>query len=143
MKKGTKKSPVTKEQLIRDQELRRKRAIIVDKFFPALVEATISIDEAKMLLQAATSLIMEEVMQTMRERKFREIKGRLVKKLCSNDERLLQIEKLLDIFDNETLFVSRELIEGMKAAIEQMTLDEMMNRKLDTLKPDWNRMLNI
>lgn len=143
MKKGTKKSPVTKDQLIRDQELRRKRAIIVDKFFPALVEATISIDEAKMLLQAATSLIMEEVMQTMRERKFKEIKGRLVKKLCSNDERLLQIEKLLDIFDNETLFVSRELIEGMKAAIEQMTLDEMMNRKLDTLKPDWNRMLNI
>lgn len=141
MRKGAKKSPLTKEQLQRQMENERKGKIIVNQFFPALIDATISIDEAKMFLSAATSLIMEEVMQAMRERKFSEIRKRLVKKLCPDDERVIQVEKLLTIFDDETLFVSREIIEGMKAAIEQMIIGELQTRKLDTLKPDWKKYL--
>lgn len=147
MKRGSKKSPIqntprTKEQIERDMEVARKRKIVVEQFYPALLEATISIDEAKMLNQSIAALLMEEVLHTMRERKFDEIYNRLVKKLCPNDDRLLQIEKLLNTVRNENLFVAREIIEGMNRAIEQMIYDELKSRKLDTLKADWERYLN-
>ena len=59
---------LTAEELGKKMEIARKRSIIVDKFYPALCTATISVDEAKMFIQAASSLIMEEVLQTMKER---------------------------------------------------------------------------
>ncbi len=146
MKKGAQKSPIqqpkTKEQLVREMEIKRKRTIVVDKFYPALVEATDSIDQAKMLLQAATSLIMEEVLSTMKERKMDEIYDRLIKKLCPDGLRQLQIENWVGTVRGENLYVARELIEGASRAISQMLHDEERNRKMDTLKPDWNKYLN-
>lgn len=147
MKKGSKRSPIqqlprTKEQIIRDTEIARKRKIVVDKFYPSLVEATVSIDEAKMLLQAATSLIMEEVLSTMKERQFDEIYSRLTKKLCPDGTRQIEIEKWLSTMKGENLYVARELIEGANRAISQMLHDEELKRKMDTLNPDWSRMLN-
>lgn len=146
MKKGPKISPIqtprTKEQIIRDEEVARKRKIVVEEFYPALIEATISIDESKMLLQAATSLIMEEVLNTMKERTLDEIYARLVKKLCPEGIRQLQIEKWLETVRKENLYVARELIEGATRAIAQMLHDEEKNRKLDTLNPEWDKYLN-
>ncbi len=142
-----KKSPIkvvprTADQIQRDNEIARKRKKIVEQFYPALVDATISIDEASMLLQAAASLIMEDVLGTMKERNFDDIYNRLVKKLCPEGVRQLQIEKWLTTLNGENLFVARELIEGANRAIQQMLHDEGKNRKLDTLTPDWNRYLN-
>lgn len=134
--------PRTKEQIVRDVEVARKRKIVTEKFYPALVEATISIDEAKMLLQAATSLIMEEVLGTMKERKMDEIYDRLIKKLCPDGVRQLAIENWIGTVRGENLYVARELIEGASRAISQMLHDEEQNRKMDTLTPDWNKMLN-
>lgn len=127
--------------LVKEMEVARKRNLIVDKFYPALMEATISIDEARMLLQAITSSIMEEVLQTMSERKFDEIYNKVVKKLTPNDERLLKIEALLQTVRNENLYVAREIVEGMIRAIEQMISDELKGRTLDTLLADWDKML--
>ncbi len=142
MKQGSKKSPVTKDQLLREQEMAHKRAFIKEKLFPALVSATVSVDEASMLLQAMVALIMEEAMETLRVKRMKEIQNRIVKKLTSNDERLLQIEHLVGLFENYTLFDARGHLEGVKAVIEQMKIDEMQSRKLDTLKVDWDRYLN-
>lgn len=133
---------LTEEQIARNMEIARKRNIIVEKFYPALCEATVSVDEAKMLTQAAASLIMEEVLQTMKERTFDEIYARLVKKLTSEGERVLEIEALFDTLKGENLFVAREIIEGMTRAIDQMTMDEMRERPLNSLKADWPKMLN-
>lgn len=138
----SKKSPLTKEQVERDFKRAQARKLIKEKFYPALVEATISVDEAQMLLQAAVGLIMEEAMEALRTTKMSMIRNRLVKKLAPNDERLLQIEKLMDIFNEQSLFEARGHLESMKAVIEQMKIDEMMKRKLDTLTPDWDRYLN-
>lgn len=140
--KGTKKSPISKEQLEREMKLAQSRKLIKEQFYPALQEATISVDEATQLLNAAISLIMEEAMETLRTRRMSEIRDRIVNKLCPNDERLLQIEKLMEIFDMQTLFEARGHLESMKAVISQMQIDEMRNRKLDTFTPDWGRYLN-
>lgn len=137
-----KKSPLTKEEVKRDFKRAQDRKLIKEQFYPALVEATVSVDEAQMLLQAAVSLIMEEAMEKLRTTLVADIRNRLVKKLAPNDERLLQIEKLIDIFHDHTLFEARGHFESMKAVIEQMKMDEMQKRKLDTLIPDWERYLN-
>ncbi len=141
MKRGTKKSPVTKEQLYQQQERAHKRKFIQEQFFPALTSATESVDEAGYLLQAATGLIMEEAMETLKSKKMAEVRNRIVKKLCPNDERLLQIEKLITLFDKQTLFEARGNFEGMKSVIEQCKIDEMRGKKLAALKVDWERYL--
>ena len=145
MKRGSKKSPLqpkTKEQILREMEISRKRKIVTEKFFPSLVAATVSVDEARMLVSATTSLIMEEAMRSMKVRKFSEIEEEVFKKLCPDGERAEEIRELLKVFSEETLFVSREIIEGAKQAIDQMVNDEMRTRSLSTLKADWNRYLN-
>lgn len=145
MKKGTRKSPITirsREEIIRDNEIARKRKIVVEQFYPALIQATDSIDQAKMLINAASQIIMEEVMMTMRERLFGDIYKSLVKKLSPNDERLLEIENLFAPFKNDTLFTAREMIEGMNGAINQMIQDENQKRPLSSYTPDWNKFLN-
>lgn len=141
------KKPVrSKEEIIADEkrkkEIERKKSLIVDKFYPALIEATISVDESKALIQAIGTLMMEEVLKTMKERNFLEIKQSLIDKLCTDGERIEQITSLLSTFDGENLFVAREITEGMTRAIEAMITDEMRDRNLGTLKTKWNEYLN-
>lgn len=139
VKKGTKKSPITKEQLLRQQENSYKKEFIKNKFYPALVVATVSADEASMLLNAMVSLVMEEAMETLRVKKMSEVRSRIIKKLTTDSERVIPIENLINLFDKYTLFDARVHFEGLKACIEQMKIDDMQNRKLDTLKVDWDR----
>lgn len=142
IKSPIKVEPRTPEQIRRDMEVARKRKIVVEKFYPALKEATANIDEAKMILQALSSFTMEEVLKTMQLIKFDAIYDRVLKKLAVDDVGLLQMEALLGTLRDENLFVAREIVEGMQRAIMQMQHDEDKERKLDTLKPDWSKMLN-
>lgn len=136
----------TKEQLSKEtenrQEVARKREIVVNKFYPALIKATVSVDEAKMLIQAMSTLLMEEVLKTMQERKFTEIIDQLHNKLAGDNERRDEVQGLLDTLIGENLYTAREIIEGMTRAINQMVNDELKDRRLESLKPDWERYLN-
>lgn len=136
----------SKEQIANEmkasQNIKRKRSIIMDNFYPALMEATVSVDEAKALVQAMGSTLMGEVMKTMRERKFSEILEDVHKILCADGERKEEVRKLLESVKDESLFDAREIIEGMTNAIEMMIREEMSGRKLDTLKADWTKYLN-
>src|SRR6187549_1775103 len=105
--------PKTKEEIAREMEVARKGKIVVHTFYPALTAATVSIDEAKMLLRAISTLMMEEVMKTMKERKFADISPAILKVLTEDGERIEEIKELLAVFEKENLFVSREIIEGM------------------------------
>src|SRR4051812_15490921 len=132
----------TKEQIAREIEVARKGKIVVNTFYPALVAATISVDEAKMLLQGIASLMMEEVMKTMKERTFGEITPELLKVLTKDGERVGEITELLASLEKENLFVAREIIEGMNNAIAQMVQDDLTKKKLSDFDPDWDRMLS-
>ena len=136
----------TKEELISDdekkKEIARKRRIIVDKFYPALIKATISVDEAKALINAMGTLLMENVLKTMKERKIDEISESMISVLCTDGERKIEVTELLATLNGENLFVSREIIEGMTKAIAAMEMDEMKSRSLGTLKTNWDKYLN-
>ena len=140
-KNGQPQVHLTAEQLGQKMEVQRKQAIVKNKLYPALVSATISIDEAKMLVRAIAGFIMEDVMSMMKDRQFSDIAPKLLEKLAVEKEREAALKELLDIFERENLFVSKELIEGMSHAIDQMITDEMRGRKLDTLSVNWDRIL--
>lgn len=141
-----KKTVKSKEQIAHEmynaQEIARKRDIIVNEFYPALIRATISVDESKALIHAMSSLLMEDVLKTMKERKFADIAMSLQERLTTDGERVEEIAALLATLANENLFVAREIIEGMTAAIEASITEEMRERNLSTLKTNWEQYLN-
>ena len=142
MAKKEKRVEKSKEDIAREFEVERKKRIVVNTFYPALVDATISVDEAKMLVRAISSLMIEEVMKTMFERKFSEISPELLSKLAPSGERKEEIEALLGTLEGENLFVAREIVEGMSNAIEQMVQDDLTSKSLKDFTPDWQKMLN-
>lgn len=131
-----------KKELNNKAEVARKRTIIVDNFYPALIKATVSVDESKMLIQAMGSLIMEQVLSTMKQRSFKDIKDILIETLCPNGERKEEITALISTLEEENLYVAREIVEGMTRAIDTMVAKELQGRTLDTLKADWESYLN-
>lgn len=149
MKRGTKKSPIqhvpkTKEQLLHEAKLNAKRVLIKERFYPALVEATDSVEEAGMLLGAISQLIMAEAMETLNSKKMDEIKKKVAHKLTQEQggEGILQMEKLLDVFDGLSLFETRVHMESMKSVIEQMKIEEFQARKLADMHPLWDKYLH-
>ncbi len=140
-KKGSKRSPISKDALIKENENREKRDFIINHFFPALRDATISVDEAGFLLGGIVSLIMEEAMEALKTTRMRDVRQRIIEKLCPNDERVLSIGHLVTLFDGQTLFEARGNIEGMKQVVEQIKMDEMRSKKLADVKVDWQRYL--
>lgn len=142
MKKSPIQHPKTAQEL--NIELRREenKRFIKEKFYPAVAAATVSVDEATALLQAAGELIMAEAMNVMKTTKIKDVKNIIVRKLAPNDERLLEIEALVGLFDEMTLFDTRSNLEHMKAVVEQMKIDAMRKTTLKDMEPDWDRYLN-
>lgn len=136
----------TKEQLIHEahnkKEIDRKKKIILEDFYPALIAATVSVDESKALMSALSTLLMEEVLKTMKERQFSEVAKTILDRLTTDGERTDKVARLLNALAGENLFVAREIIEGMTRAIEVMITEEMRERTLDTLKTNWETYLN-
>lgn len=131
----------SEDEILAEMERARKRTFIRETFYPALVNATVSVDEAGMLLQAVVSLIMEDAMHTLRTKKISEIETWLIEKLSDEDDTKFRVSELLKGFENMTLFEARGHFESMKSIIEQMKIDEMRGRKLDTMTPDWEKYL--
>ena len=131
----------TKEQIAAQLKTNNQQDLIEKAVFPAVVAATTSIDEAKMLLRAISTSIMEKSMEVLRETKMADVRKELVKKL-TEEGREEEVDALLAALDDQTLLDSRMLVEGLSSAIEQMIIDEMRNRTLNSLEVDWKRVFN-
>lgn len=130
-----------KELLAQQARIQGQRTLAKDKFYPALVGATVSVDESKMLLQSISSLIMEEALQVLKDRKVSDIKDKLLKRLCPDGAREKEVNKLIDVFLGETLFDTKAQIEGMTNVIDFMIRKEMQGRTLNSFEPDWELMM--
>lgn len=129
----------TKEEIEADMkriaEVKRLRSLVKDTIYPAVVEASISIDDSKFLLHSFSTMMMDKFLESMKEVKFTDLK--LVDRLDPKAPKHAEYVKLLALFGNETVFTARELIEGMKMEIEMMISNEMKERKLETLKTNF------
>lgn len=126
----------TKEEIARKMQniemVKEMRIFVRDQFYPALLKATTSIDDAKFLLSSFSNMVMEQFLAQMKEKQFVELK--LHEKLDKASPNYKEYIDLLALFGDKSVYDTRELIEGMKNEIEMMVTTELKERKLDTLK---------
>lgn len=131
--------PLTPEQIEqrdkRIEEVKRLRLFVKDKLYPAVVDATTSVEDAKMFLTSFSAMMMDVFLEQMKDMKFIDLK--LHNKLNKTDPNYKHYIALLALFGNESVFNARELIEGMKSEIEMMIRNEMSDRKLESLKTNF------
>jgi hypothetical protein len=137
--KKTKKVVKSKEAVI--EELRQNAAFmdkmkfVKERFFPALAEASTSIEDAQQLLSGFNTAIMQEFLAEMKNKKTSELN--LQEKLDKTNENYEKHKELIALFDDMSVFDCKDYIEGMRAEIGVFIKDEMESRKLDSLKTKW------
>lgn len=134
-----KKIPKTKEQIVQGlksvQKVRKLRTFVKDKFYPILLTASTSIEDAKYILGSFSNMLMEQFLAKMKETKFEELK--LEAKLAKDSPQYEEFKKIIAIFKGEDVYTARELIEGMKNEVDMMVTNELKSRKLETLKTNF------
>ena len=125
----------TKEQLIEEgkqiEETKRKRAIVKEQLYPILLAESLNIDDAKNMCVAASSAIVAAFNKQMLSQLVEDLGIKV-----NADEKNDKHRKVLAVFENETVFVAKDLLEGCVQAIESFQREESTKRKLDTLKAD-------
>lgn len=128
-----------KAELVKELKLNpvfvEKMAFTKEKFFPALVNASKNVNDAKMFLTSFSNILMETFLSKMKTIKVGELD--LTKILNPKDEKYNEFKTMIELFDNQDLFTAKELIEGMKGEIDMWVKDELDNRKLSDLKLKW------
>ncbi len=129
----------SKEELLTElrgnaQWVERMRFIKAE-FWPALCDASTSIEDATILVSGFNTQIMQEFLARMKEVKIAELN--LDTKLDTTSAKYEENKKLVALFQDMNVFEAKELIEGMQHEIETFKVDEMRSRSLDTLETKW------
>jgi len=129
----------TKQQIVdqikADVKFKGKMKFVKEKFYPALCEATTSIDDASILLSGFNNVIMQEFLGMMKEKTVDNLN--LVSKLDPASEKIEANKKLLALFDGMSVFDAKDYIEGMKSELALFQQEEMKSRPLSSLKVKW------
>lgn len=129
----------SKEELLADlknnAKFQEKMAFAKDVFFPKLVAATKSIDDASMFLSSINTVIMQDFLGRMKEVNIKDMN--LSDKLDPKDEKYEQLVDLISIFNEMSVFEAKELLEGMKAEISLFVQEELKERPLSDLRTRW------
>lgn len=116
-------------------DFQKKMTFVREKFWPALMESSASIDDASILLAGFNTTLMQEFLALMKEKTMKDLN--LSVKLDPTDDKFLENQKLLELFNDMSVFDAKDLIEGMKNEIQLFITEELKTRPLSTLKPTW------
>ena len=126
-----KHEPKSKEELIADLKKSakwvEKMKFAREKFYPALIDLDISVDDTKIFLASINTILMEKFLGKMKELKFADMK--LIDSLDPKDEKYEGYKKLLSLFDETNTFDAKDLIEGMRSEISTFETDMMKEMK--------------
>lgn len=129
----------TKAEALRDlranPEFQKRMSFVREQFYPALIEASTSIDDASTLLSGFNNVMMEKFLGIMKEKKVSELG--LYERLDQESPKIEEHKRLLDLFQDMNVFDAKSYIEGMKDELETFKLDEMKERPLSSLKTRW------
>lgn len=138
MKKETRKNK-TREQILMDlkgnEAFQKKMKFTKEEFFPALTQATTSIDDALSNLSIINTILMEKFLGFMKETKFRDLK--IQENISDQDPKAEDLKAMLALFDDMTAFDAKDLLEGMRNEINLFLSEENKTRTLADLKPRW------
>lgn len=139
MKSKQKRQNKTREQLIAElkgnQKFVEKMKFTREVFYPHLIQASKSIDDAVSFLASINTVLMEKFLSYMKDKNFGELK--LVDVLDPKDEKYEQLKAMLELFSDKSVFEAKELLEGMKQEISLFINEENKTRQLSDLKTKW------
>lgn len=139
MKKKIKQVLKSREAALKDlrsnADFMRKMKFTKEIFYPALINASKSVDDATSFLASINNILMESFLGLMKEHKFGSFK--LVDKLDPKDPKYEELKFLLELFDDMTVFEAKDFMEGMKNEIQLFLNDENTKRPLSDLKARW------
>ncbi len=129
----------SKEQIISEMkantDFQKKIEFVKTKFWPALCEATTSIEDADILLSGFNTMIMQTFLGLMKEKTLKDLD--LSTKLDPTSDKFLENQKLLELFSDMSVFDAKDYIEGMKNEIGLFKQEEFKARPLSSLKTKW------
>ena len=132
-------TPKSKEQLMAELKanvkFQEKMEFTKNKFYPALIKATTSIDDALQNLSTINSVLMEKFLGLMKEKTMGELN--LYTNLDEKGEQFEALSDMLRLFDDMSAFDAKDILEGMRNEINLFLTEENKTRTLDTLKTKW------
>lgn len=134
-KAGVKAKAEREAEAKRETETKRKRGIAEFKLYPLLVEVSDSVEEAQMHCQVLSAAIGQAFNNRRRLTKVSDLK--LEEALNESVDKSQKYRRALEIFKDENVTDSLEIIEGMNGVIGSFVREEMSKRKLDTLKAEF------
>jgi len=139
--KKKKEAPIvrSKEQIMADLKanvkFQEKMVFIKTKVYPALCDATTSIDDATGNLSIINSIIMEKFLGFMKEKTMKDID--IYTNLSEKDDKYEELKAFLQLFDDYTVFDAKDILEGLKSEITLFITEENKSRQLSDLKTKW------
>lgn len=134
-----KRAPKSKEQFLTEiksnVEFQKRMAFTKDQFWPALCESSTNVEDAQILLEGFNTVIMQTFLGKMKEFTIKDLD--LGVKLDAMNDKFLENQKLLALFNDVTVFDAKDYIEGMRNEIALFQRDEMKQRPLSSLKVTW------
>lgn len=128
-----------KDELIADlkknDQFMRKMKFAREEFYPALCKASSSIDDAQMFLSSFNTMVMQEFLELMKQKKLADLM--LEDKLDKNAPQYNEIIQLVHLFDDMSVFDVKDQVEGMRNEISLFITEENKGRKLEDLKTTW------
>ncbi len=129
----------SKEQILHEMksnaDFQKKIKFTREQFYPALLKADPSIEDAVMWLGGFNTAIMNALLETMKTTKMKDLN--LTLKLDAMSDQFLPFSELVQLFDEQTVFEAKDNIEGLKGEIALWQQDESRERKLADLKTKW------
>lgn len=129
----------TREEVLKDLKSNsrfvEKMKFTKEEFYPALLKASKSIDDASSFLSSINNIMMEKFLGYMKEKNFGELK--LGEMLDPKDEKYEELKAMLALFDNKSIFEAKEYVEGMRNEISLFLGEEAKERSLSSLKTKW------
>lgn len=129
----------SREELVSDLKKQgdfvKKMKFTKEQFYPALMEASSSVEDAKEFVSSVATHIMQQFLGIMKEKKLIELD--LVSKLDKSAPNYGKWVALVKLFDDFSAFDARDMIEGMRNEIQLFIDEEMRDRPLSSLKTNW------
>ncbi len=129
----------TREELIAglksNDAFQKKMQFTKEKFYPALTEATTSIDDALQNLSIINTILMEKFLGKMKDVKFKELD--IQGNISDADPKAYALREMLSLFDDMTAFDAKDLMEGMRNEINLFLTEENKSRTLADLRRRW------
>lgn len=118
--------------LKKNKVFQEKMKFAREVFYPALCQATKSIDDAQIFLGGFNTALMQEFLSLMKDKKMSDLS--LESKLSGMSP---EYKPVVSIFNDMTVFDAKDHIEGMKTEIQLFLTEENKSRKLSELHTKW------